>query len=88
MIFESRMFSKLFLLLFLALAFISVENIYADTISLEPTDDAFVLTDLDDDNLPAIEKINTGNLKYLKVGFVTNSTESPSLIISAAFSRP
>jgi len=79
------MISKLFLLLFLALAFISFENVYADTLSLEPTDDAFVLTDLDDANLPAIEKINTGDLEYLKIGFATNNTASPSLIISAAF---
>ena len=76
-----------FLLLTLFLLPITFQSIiYAESeIEISPTDDAYVITDLNDpQDLHHLRSFNTGNLEFLKVWYALDVTENHDQIISPA----
>lgn len=72
--------SLIFFLLF------SLGFAYAETVELEPTDDAYVVADLNDVNdVAGFKKINTGDLDFLKIWYGYDVTENNNRIVSPAY---
>jgi RNA polymerase subunit RPABC4/transcription elongation factor Spt4 len=56
------------------------------THSLAPTDDAYVVSDLNDvEDIPGLRKLNTGDLPFLKIWYAWNVTADNTKILSFAY---
>lgn len=79
-------FSNLFLIFFLGITIFSV-NAFAEQqeIKLIPTDDAYVIADLQDTaDTNNLRTFNSGNLDHLKIGYAINTTTIPNQHLSTA----
>jgi len=77
-------------LVFSLLIFSLLQNVsfaYAQSeLELFPTDDAYVVTDLNDpQNIQGLDELNTGNAEFLKVWYAWDVTEHKNRIFSPAF---
>ncbi len=72
-------------LLAFTLITIVIGTAYA-TMELLPTDDAYVVTDINDPmKKQGLQTLNTGNLTYLRVWYAWNVTEAHNRILSVAY---
>jgi hypothetical protein len=76
-----------FLSLVLVLILLGFHSSFAQqaTEKLTPTDDAFILTNINDPtDRQGLQSLNTGNYKFVKIGYAWNTTAFHERIISAA----